>query len=158
MSTERASYKPAPMMAIPGIKDSSHRFALGSDSLVGKLADATISDPDSQPLSSYLTTRRPASESSPNTTGYSVHKASTLGDEWTTPFAAARIERLPIHESRIHSSELERKSNLNQPHETFGSLRQGGRRLSELTHMDETDQDQVSQSPVAQDIDSMAYS
>ncbi|PLW20129.1 hypothetical protein PCANC_16629 [Puccinia coronata f. sp. avenae] len=31
--SERSSYKPAPMMMVPGIKDSSHRFALGSDSL-----------------------------------------------------------------------------------------------------------------------------
>ncbi|KAI7956700.1 hypothetical protein MJO28_003795 [Puccinia striiformis f. sp. tritici] len=31
--SERSSYKPAPMMMIPGIKDSSHRFGIGSDSL-----------------------------------------------------------------------------------------------------------------------------
>jgi len=31
--SERSSYKPVPMMMIPGIKDSSHRFAVGSDSL-----------------------------------------------------------------------------------------------------------------------------
>ncbi|EGG05824.1 uncharacterized protein MELLADRAFT_116739 [Melampsora larici-populina 98AG31] len=37
ISTERSSYRPAPMMAIPGIKDSSHRFALGSDSVAQQL-------------------------------------------------------------------------------------------------------------------------
>lgn len=31
--SERSIYKPAPMMAIPGIKDSSHRFGIGSDSI-----------------------------------------------------------------------------------------------------------------------------
>jgi hypothetical protein len=35
--SERASYKPAPMMMIPGIKDSSHRFGIGSESLTTQL-------------------------------------------------------------------------------------------------------------------------
>ncbi|KAA1139090.1 hypothetical protein PGTUg99_035787 [Puccinia graminis f. sp. tritici] len=35
--SEGASYKPAPMMMIPGIKDSSHRFGIGSESLTTQL-------------------------------------------------------------------------------------------------------------------------
>ncbi|KAG0141145.1 hypothetical protein CROQUDRAFT_718316 [Cronartium quercuum f. sp. fusiforme G11] len=42
ISTERSSYKPAPMMAIPGIKDSSHRFALGSDSILNTSQDVSV--------------------------------------------------------------------------------------------------------------------
>ncbi|OAV89269.1 hypothetical protein PTTG_08918 [Puccinia triticina 1-1 BBBD Race 1] len=43
--SERASYKPAPMMMIPGIKDSSHRFGIGSDSLTTQLQLSPNSEP-----------------------------------------------------------------------------------------------------------------
>ncbi|MBW0495322.1 hypothetical protein O181_035037 [Austropuccinia psidii MF-1] len=131
--SESLSYKPAPMMIIPGIKDSSHRFGIGSDSLsknfnqVKDLNQKIIDTPNKLNLTRTNSGLSDQLASSSSASSLKEGKSSTLYDKQKQCVQLTEIEQAKANENDDDDQvghcqqEVEIKQNNNAGNESIKS-------------------------------------